>query len=592
MTSVRSDAAEAQESWFRRLINRIASGLSLRQRILLLLSLAAVPGIAVAIMLAANKLSEQTRQIETDVERLALLGAAQHEAVLDQARILLAANAKKLQAGALGQGSCALLDDPPESFVAITVPILFDASGDMVCTTGEAETLFDAAGRDWFAQALEEKDFVLGEYTVYKPDKPLLIAAYPVTGEEGQQKGVLALGIDLRWLDFIASTVELPQHMTISALNAMGELLSHNTTTPADENAPIAEPPSMETREAIVSSGEGTIRAADASGSPRVYGFAKTSDGGLTVAVGSRPYYYYFNYGDALLHTLAAPIAILIAALLAAGWAAEVFVTRHVRSLTQSAEQAGSGEWSERTEVSYDEHEIGELAEAFDDMLDTFETEHGELRKGVEQRDVLIQELNHRVKNNLQMVVSMLEMDKSGITPENASQRLATLSARVCTLAETHRLLYDRHNDEAPSLGSYTRELAKLLGEFHGLKVSPVRISKDVAMESLGMARSVPYGLILNELISNARKHAFPNGEAGTVRVSLKQERAEKGATPRACLAVTDNGVGLPEDLELSRCRSTGMRVIQALAHQLNGEVNARNREKGCAFEVRFPLEI
>jgi hypothetical protein len=173
MTSVRSDAAEAQESWFRRLINRIASGLSLRQRILLLLSLAAVPGIAVAIMLAANKLSEQTRQIETDVERLALLGTAQHEAVLDQARILLAANAKKLQAGALGQGSCALLDDPPESFVAITAPILFDASGDMVCTTGEAETLFDAAGRDWFAQALEEKGFKIARRTVSKYRKHL-----------------------------------------------------------------------------------------------------------------------------------------------------------------------------------------------------------------------------------------------------------------------------------------------------------------------------------------------------------------------------------------------------------------------------------
>lgn len=589
MTSVEMEATEEQDSWVQRVLNRFVSGFSLRQRILLVLALAAAPGIAVAIMLAANKLSEQTRLIETGVERLALLGAAQHEAVLDQARILLAANAEQLKTSDINQESCTLLDGPPESFVAITAPILFDSSGNMVCTTGENEALFSASGRDWFSRAQEEKNLVLGEYTIYKPDKPLLIAAYPVNGEDEPRKGVLALGIDLRWLDFIASTVELPPHMTISALNANGELLSHNTADSVTEDAPEAAP-SEQARKEIMSSGDGTIRAMDDTGSPRVYGFAKISDGGVTIAVGSQPYGYYYNYGDALLYTLAAPIAILIAALLAAGWAAEVFVTRHVRSLTQSAEQAGAGEWSERSQVSYDEHEIGELAEAFDDMLETFETEHGELHEGVEQREILIQELNHRAKNNLQMIVSMLEMGRRSITPENAPQQLANLSNRVCTLAETHRLLYERFNNETPPLGNYTRELAKLLGEFHGSKIG-VRISQDVAMASLGMARSVSYGLILNELISNAQKHAFPEGPEGSIRVSLRKEATEKDETPRACLTVTDDGVGLPEDLDLSTCESTGLRVTQALAQQLDGEVRAGNRDKGCAIELRFPLE-
>lgn len=587
---VDEDGTGTRSGWLKRVFDSVVGGLTLRQRILLVLAVAALPGIAVAFALAASKLSDETRQIETSVNRLAALGAAQHESVLNQARILLASNAERIAGGDLRSG-CSALETLPKGFPAVTAPVLFDMSGNLICSGGGKPAPFDAEGKDWLARALEEETFVLGDYSIVSTGMPLLVAAYSVTGGNGENKGVLALGIDLRWLDFIATSIDLPQRATISAISPKGQLLSHNAAASSSKGTPAAAPPAEETRETITGMPEGGARRGnDASGSPRVYGFARTADGGLIVVVGSPRYYDFIQYGDALLHTLLAPLTILVIGLLAAGWAAEVFVTRHVRSMTRTAEQVTAGNMAERTGVPYEEHEIGRLADAFDGMVEHIEAEHTGLRADVEDRDVLVRELNHRVKNYLQMMLSMVEIDRRDISPENAAARLDSLSGRVRTLAEAHRLLHQDANDDAPALGSYTRNLAKLLGTFYESKVGPVRVSTDVAMVSLGIHRSVSYGLILNELISNAQKHAFPDGRKGRIAVSLNADRPKKGEATRVRLTVTDDGVGFPEGVDIADCSSTGMRVVQALARQLEGEVRAYNRKTGGAVELSFLL--
>lgn len=170
--------------------------------------------------------------------------------------------------------------------------------------------------------------------------KPLLAAAYPVLDDGERFQGAVALGVDLRWLDFLGKTINLPENATISALNEAGKMLSHNAAMALEEGAEPGPPPSQDTIRQMIALESGTLRGDDASGSPRVYGVQQTRNGDLVVTVGQTPYLEYVRYGDALLNTLAAPVLVLLLALLAAGYASEAFVTRYVCSLARTAGQS------------------------------------------------------------------------------------------------------------------------------------------------------------------------------------------------------------------------------------------------------------
>lgn len=568
-------------------IEWLAAGLSLRQRILLLLSVAGLPGMAIAFYLAASGLANEARQIETGVDRLARLGAAQHENVIGNARVLLEAVAQGQDPERIDPAECrAYMKGWLARFPGFTSLAMFDANGRIVCADRDRELPYRASEESWFAKVREERTFVLGSYSIGEGGTPLLAAAYPVRGRNERFLGVVALGIDLRWLDFVAQAIQLPANGTISAISREGELLSHNVAR-TENDEPKAAPPSASAIAQMAVLAGGTIRAEDASGNPRIYGFQKTASGGVSVVVGLPPYLQSARYGEALFNALAAPLMILFLALVAAGYASEAFVTRYVRGLTKTAESIAEGDFSARTDIPYDTYEIGQLAHAFDEMAETIESNQSELQGLVKERDTLIRELNHRVKNNLQIMLSLLQMGERNVTAEAAQARLKSLTGRVRTLAEVHRLLYQEF-EERPLLVPYLQRLAKLLADFYDLKINVADADSLLEPVSMKIGQSISVGLILNELIANARKHAFPDDREGTVdlRLALESENRE----PFVHMIIEDDGVGLPAGFDFSSSRSTGARVVNALARQLAGTIWHEPRTHGTAIHVRFPL--
>ncbi len=566
------------------------NSLSLRQRILLLLCLASLPGLAVAIFLANSWLNDQSQQISISVERLAKLAAARNETVIENARALLTSVAQDYSGSDVNAASCrTYLSGWLQQFPAFTSLILYNAQGEGVCATDGSEMPLGAGEAAWFDETRTEKKFVLGRYMLAQSGKPLLAAAYPVLDDEGRFQGAVALGVDLRWLDFLGKTIELPENATISALNEEGELLSHNAAMPRDEGAEPGPPPSQQAIRQIVALASGKLRADDASGSPRVYGVQKTRTGDLVVAVGQTPYLEYARYGNALLNTLAAPVLVLLLALFAAGYASEAFVTRYVRSLARTAEAIEEGDLSARSEIPYGKYEIGKLAAAFDSMAAAIENDQIELKNLAEEREVLIRELNHRVKNNLQIVLSMLRPGVDGnIAPGEALARMKSLAGRVQTLAQIHQLLYQRYDNSAPPLASYVQELTRLLSEFYSATVGPAQVDSEVDAAELTIGQCISFGLILNELVANAQKHAFPEpNKDARINVRVTMERLE--GKDYVHLSVSDNGVGLPEDYDLVDARSTGSRIVRALAQQLNGALWGERLQPGTAIHMRFP---
>ena len=421
--------------------------------------------------------------------------------------------------------------------------------------------------------------------------KPLLAAAYPVLDNDGNVKGAVALGVDLRWLDFLGKTIKLPEDATISAFNERGEVLAHNSAVLLKEGDKPAPSPSQNAIEHMAAMESGILRASDVTGEPRAYGVQKTSAGGVVLAVGLPPYLGYARYREALMNTLAAPLMVLVLALAAAWYASEAFVTRYVRSLARTAETIRAGDMSARSNIPYSRYEIGQLAAAFDSMAEAIQKDQIELQSLAAERETLIRELNHRVKNNLQIVLSMMQPAAGGeIAPEVAQARLKSLAGRVQTLAQVHELLYRQYDSEAPPLRSYIEQLTTLLADFYKAEIGPAHVDVEVDAAHLTIGQCINFGLILNELTANAQKHAFAGDAAADARISIRAAVTRDGATDYIHLTVSDNGVGLPPDYDLAKARSMGSRIVRALAEQLRGEVWGERLERGTAMHFRFPI--
>ena len=198
------------------------------------------------------------------------------------------------------------------------------------------------------------------------------------------------------------------------------------------------------------------------------------------------------------------------------------------------------------------------------------------------EKEVLLQEIHHRVKNNLQIITSLLRMQSRAVQDPAFSEALRECQNRVASMALIHDKLYRARDLARVSFGEYVRDLTNNILTSYALPARSVRVRLDIDDLSLSLDYAVPCGLILNELMSNCLKHAFPVGHSGTVYIGFHAEGEEE-----LCLVVRDDGVGVPADVDLGRTSSLGWRLIRALVEQLGGVVQCQTAG-GTVVEIRF----
>jgi signal transduction histidine kinase/DNA-binding response OmpR family regulator len=208
----------------------------------------------------------------------------------------------------------------------------------------------------------------------------------------------------------------------------------------------------------------------------------------------------------------------------------------------------------------------------------------GELRAAVEERDALLKELHHRVKNNLQVITSLLEMQARTTSDRQELSSLSEARNRISAIAEIHELLYQSGSLSQVDLAAYARRIVRHVVSLYAERS---RIDTSVAGDAItvDLARAVPFGLLLNELVSNACKHAFPPGAGGALSVRLQQDDAHLR------LQVEDDGVGLPAGLTERPPSTLGLQLVRMLAKQLGATVRF-DSPGGTAVDVRIPLEL
>jgi two-component system, sensor histidine kinase PdtaS len=202
-------------------------------------------------------------------------------------------------------------------------------------------------------------------------------------------------------------------------------------------------------------------------------------------------------------------------------------------------------------------------------------------RASVREKEALVQEIHHRVKNNLQVISSLLKLQSQHIVDPQAREMFAESQHRIRSMALVHEKLYQSSDLARVNIRDYVASLAVLLLRSFGVDSQRIRFAVTGDDVYLGIDAAVPCGLIVNELLSNCFKHAFPDGRAGSVEV-----RVDGGDHGRFTVSVEDDGAGLPPHVDLVRADTLGLQLVRTLADQLHGEIEVVRRRRGVGFRI------
>jgi len=236
---------------------------------------------------------------------------------------------------------------------------------------------------------------------------------------------------------------------------------------------------------------------------------------------------------------------------------------KRVRERTDELRQA-----NERLEIEIAQRKMGEV----------------QIRKQLQEKEVLLSEVHHRVKNNLQMVCSLLALQSSSTTDPKLLAALSDSECRVRSMALIHEQLFRSKSLARIHMRYYLEALVRSLTQTYGNQAVPLSALTDVDDEHLTVDSALPCGLIINELVTNCIKHAFFQGASGEIRVAFKKKPAGG-----YILEVRDNGKGILSDFNWRASPSLGFRLIRQLAeYQLRGKISVRS-EGGTVVTIDLP---
>jgi two-component sensor histidine kinase len=211
-----------------------------------------------------------------------------------------------------------------------------------------------------------------------------------------------------------------------------------------------------------------------------------------------------------------------------------------------------------------------------------------QIRAAMEEKEILLREIHHRVKNNLQIILSLLSLQSGYLGEIKPHKVIQDIEGRVRSMALVHEKLYRSDNLAQIDLREYVVELVNHLFRMHRALAREISFNLEADYLFLSMDTAVQCGLIINELVTNALTHAFPDGYHGEVRI----EFALNGAG-WVNLSVADNGIGMPPESELQESASLGLQVVDNLAQQLEGTIERlpAQGKLGTLFKISFPYD-
>jgi two-component sensor histidine kinase len=230
----------------------------------------------------------------------------------------------------------------------------------------------------------------------------------------------------------------------------------------------------------------------------------------------------------------------------------------------------------------YDEFNALKKLVVVDTDITTSKKMQKQIESSLKEKDILLKEIHHRVKNNLQIIISLLNLQSGYIKDEASLKAVKEGQSRVRSMALVHEKFYQSDKVSEIDFAEYIQKLCHFIYQTYGDKTDRIEVKVKGDNVELDMDTAMPCGLLINEIVSNSYKYAFPGQNKGTITIELRKLNGKMS------LMINDNGVGFPENFNFENSESLGMQLIQALTSQLDGELKVL-RENGATFEVIFP---
>ncbi len=209
-----------------------------------------------------------------------------------------------------------------------------------------------------------------------------------------------------------------------------------------------------------------------------------------------------------------------------------------------------------------------------------------EVKKSLSEKEILLQEVHHRVKNNLQIMSSLVKLQSHHIKDENTLEILKESENRIRSMAIVHNKLYNTKDYVNIDFGDYVKSLTESFYTTYGMRLNKIKFAIDIKNIILNIDTAIPCGLIINELVSNSIKYAYPNHEEGLIMICMSF--SDNGLYT---LDVKDNGVGLPAGFDAGSTKTLGIELVTLLTNQLNGKLEINN-DHGAEFKIVFEESV
>ena len=207
-----------------------------------------------------------------------------------------------------------------------------------------------------------------------------------------------------------------------------------------------------------------------------------------------------------------------------------------------------------------------------------------QIADALEEKKVLLQEIHHRVKNNLAVIISLLKLQSLNIEDEGIIAIFQDSEHRIRAMSLVHEMLYKTKDLSHIDFGSYIETLTQTMLRTYIVSPAIVKVKIDIKDIQLNTDSSITIGLVINELVSNAMKHAFPGGRSGEMSITMKKIDSENNYE----ILIKDNGVGMPEGIDIRNTDTLGLKMVTNMVErQLSGSIEMKS-EGGTEYKIRF----
>ena len=576
---------------------RIPAESSLRLKLMSLVALSVVPAICVIVYLGAELHVEAEKQARHNAEHLLKDILIRQETIVANSRQIMETLHK---VPAVQQENIAEIEsifrDIQREYPVFLNLFLADLEGLMIASAVPHAAPINVADRKYFRDAVRTGRFSAGEYAVARViPQPALHFSLPVKGGNGEIRSVLGVAMNLRTFAGLFETAGLPAGSTMTFTDWKGTILfGYPATGRFQGQSDII----WETTHETAASGN-TFVEKGLDGVRRVF-----TSKSLRLSPGDPPYIYVrvgipedlaFAQVRRTQHRSLLLVGAALALALTVAWIWGNFrISGPITRVVTAARAIASGKLETRLSEIPSDTETGMLARALNDMAEALEVRHlehqtaaAEIQKSLNEKEALLREVHHRVKNNLQAIIALIEMQSSSSAGLSLPQAMNDLKGRVRAMAMVHQALYESTSFEEIRIQNYIQDLSGRILEAFSAE-DDISLSIDAGDMTLKIDTAIACGLIVNELVTNTVKHAFPP-DTGQERVSRNLSIVMRQDGSRCVLTVRDNGRGFPEGAGPAKGGTLGLYLVSMLARsQLAGDLSLRS-DDGAVVEISFP---